>query len=655
MPGKQKAKESQGSGPTQRTSAPEGTKRGWGKSRGQSGSTAIVSSTSGTSGGSPSTAAPAEGMGCWPDQGQDEFWNLESGKLHPGKEESPMTDSSMKNYVKFLNSTWAEPSSAAGGSEKLPPMLPFDHVAITEEQRNIGWLFEERKDHHAQTAACLLARRAVAGATGDRRSMTFDDASKRQDAVDAIHYIEHICPRPGYEGKLSEKDNVGNLVRPVQAFRRNVYKAEVSGQIEYYMTPNGRWVDHQKGTRELIFGACHPTRDPERAALSAAAWQPTIPQATFGASATAAAVSFRKPSVAGTVLNIDAKGRELVDNNVDPSVVSRLHCLIKDTCAKPTLSSAASRVVARRGDDEDTIREYGFPKAPATMPQEQVARAWQYNTVQTVITEAMADVELFTVFGQLSPVGPVPCAFDLWEKALDYLWVANGHEKYHQGLCPQQRRTLNQSGWTDAARGNKFKSLLRNQAYPSLPLTGGSPSGGNGVVYTVPYQMASHVPGEGTTERKVVYANGLWEDLPRFLPCDTPGVEALSMTVIGDSSCQIVKYPGIVTPEGHNPTKVTKRDIGVECTEVVHNSKVMCISGGKICDILEKVQEYVNDYGIGQDIPNANTMGEAKPRVSIAPREQILVIKIHGNDAITEDGIFKQPTMETYRSADLLA
>ena len=235
--------------------------------------------------------------------------------------------------------------------------------------------------------------------------MTFDAASKRQDAMNAIHYIERKCPKLGCEGKLSEKDNAGDLLRPVQAFRRNVYKAEVSGQIEYYMTPNGRWVDHQKGTRELIFGACHPTRDPERAALSAAAWQPTIPQATFGASATAAAVSFRKPSVAGTVLNIDAKGRELVDNNVDPSVVSRLHCLIKDTCAKPTLSSAASRVAARKGDDEDTIREYGFPKAPATMPQEQVARVWQYNTVQTVITEAMTDVELFTVFGQLYPVG----------------------------------------------------------------------------------------------------------------------------------------------------------------------------------------------------------------------------------------------------------
>ena len=357
MPGKQKAKESRGSGPMQRTSAPEGAKRGWAKRLGQSDSLAIVSSTSGTSGGSPSTAAPAEGMGCWPAQyHQDEYWNLESGKPHPGKEEMAMTDSSMKNYVRFLNSTWAVPPNAAGGSEKSPPMLPFDHVENTEQQRKTGWLFEERKGHHAQTAACLLARRSVAGATEDRRSMTFDAASKRQDAMNAIHYIERKCPKLGCEGKLSEKDNAGNLLRPVQAFRRNVYKAGVNGKIEHYMTPNGRWVDAARGNREVIFSAYHPSRDSERAALSAAAWQPTIPQATFGASATAAAVSFGKPSVASTVLNIDTKSRELVDNNVEPAVALRLHCLIKDTCVKPTLSPAASRVAARKGDDEDTIR-----------------------------------------------------------------------------------------------------------------------------------------------------------------------------------------------------------------------------------------------------------------------------------------------------------
>ena len=76
------------------------------------------------------------------------------------------------------------------------------------------------------------------------------------------------------------------------------------------------------------------------------------------------------------------------------------------------------------------------------------------------MNEALTDVDLFAGLGQLYPLGPVPSAFDLWEQALEYLWVANGHAKYSRGLCPQQRKTLNHSGSTTAARADRLKAVL---------------------------------------------------------------------------------------------------------------------------------------------------------------------------------------------------
>ena len=235
--------------------------------------------------------------------------------------------------------------------------------------------------------------------------------------------------------------------------------------------------------------------------------------------------------------------------------------------------------------------------------------------------------------------------------------MANGHAMYSQGLCPQQRRTLNQSGFMAVARAERFGNDIRAlESFPALPSGGSSLISSSPQKLKVPYSLAVHVDGEGTDDRVVSFQNGIWLDLPRILPSDTPGEAAIAMTLIGDSSLSVTKWPNMKNLDGSvNKKTKTVRAITTECATVAHNSKVMMVGGGKIADILGELEKYAEEYGIGQTIPGQNSRGEQKDRVSIAPREQIVVIKIHGNDAVDKDGAFCQPGLAAQFYADKMA
>jgi hypothetical protein len=391
----------------------------------------------------------------------------------------------------------------------------------------------------------------------------------------------------------------------MQAFRRNRYDKKAVGNMFYYRTPKMKQEYLQSKARDYMIEAQQGTAqgaDPPPAVQQAKFGASGI-SSTFGAAAKAGAVGARPSSL--TLKDLVSSDVQEIDDSITEGQKNNQHALMPDECAKGHVNLDAGKHVVTRGDDLETIKEYSFPNAPTAMTQEQVARTWQCNMVLAVMSEAFTDTEMFAMLGQLYPVGPVPCSIDLWEQALEYLWVANGHAEYSQGLCPQQRRTLNQSGYIAATRavlfGNDKKKL---ESFPSLSAGGSSLKSSGPQQLTVPYSLAVHVDGEGTYERVVSFQNGIWLDLPRILPSDTPDETAIAMTVIGDSSLSVTTRPNMTNLDGTvNGKQKKSRPLSTECENAANNYKVVMISGGKIADILIDLDKYAAEYGIGQRIP----------------------------------------------------